>query len=328
MAVTRYDILYMAPDDIIPKKERWRAELFGKSEKKKQILRLADYERELRDYESELRRQEDGCRIHMINPSRICPNPDQPRKQFDADGLSSLAESIKNYGMIQPITVRRMSDEDSPFGGLYELIAGERRLRAARMLDLPYVPCIIIEADRRESAKLSLVENLQRKSLGIFEEAEAMEALVRKYGVKQQQIAGMLCVSQSYVANKLRLLRLDDEERRIVAEGSLTERHIRAALRAEDPEVRKKILTLAARGAWSVRQTEQYADGLSAKKKPEQSPGRIVIKDIRIFLNTIDKAVGIVRAAGIPVEQSRSDGDGMIELRIRVPDNPPERRTG
>ena len=164
--------------------------MFGKSEKKKQILRLADYERELRDYESELRRQEDGCRIHMINPSRICPNPDQPRKQFDADGLSSLAESIKNYGMIQPITVRRMSDEDSPFGGLYELIAGERRLRAARMLDLPYVPCIIIEADRRESAKLSLVENLQRKSLGIFEEAEAMEALVRKYGVKQQQIAG------------------------------------------------------------------------------------------------------------------------------------------
>lgn len=297
------------------------------AERKKQIRRLAEYEDELRKYEAELRRENDVCRIHMINPSRICPNPDQPRKSFDADELSALAQSIRQHGMIQPLTVRRMSDENSPFGGLYELIAGERRLRAARMLDLPYVPCIIIEADREESAKLALIENLQRKQLGFFEEAEAIDSLIKKYGVKQTDAAQLLSVSQSYIANKLRLLKLGADERRIAAEGGLTERHVRAALSLSDPELRRKTLLAAVNRSLNVRQTEQYAaelarEGRDETKKPEQSPGRIVIKDIRLFLNTIDKAVGIVRAAGIPVEQSRSDGDGMIELRIKVPGNP------
>ena len=300
--------------------------MFGRGERKKQLLRLVDYEKELREYEDGLRREDDAARIHMINPSRICPNPDQPRRDFDADALSSLADSIREYGIIQPLTVRRLSPEESPFGGLYELVAGERRLRAARSLELPYVPCIIVEADRCGSAKMSLVENLQRRDLGMFEEAEAIGALLRKYGVKQQDVARMLSVSQSYVANKLRLLKLGEDERRIVTEGGLTERHVRAALRASDPEVRKRILTAAASKGLTVKQTEQLADGAAPSKKPESFPGRIVIKDIRIFLNTIDKAVGIVRAAGIPVEQSRSDGDGMIEVRIKVPDNPAAKR--
>ena len=165
---------------------------------KKQLKRLVEYEDQLRKYEAELKRDDDSCRVHMINPSRICPNPDQPRRQFDADELSALAESIKRHGMIQPLTVRRLSDEDTPFGGLYELIAGERRLRAARMLELPYVPCLIFDADREESAKLALIENLQRKQLGYFEEAEAIDSLIRKYGVKQQEAAELLSVSQSY----------------------------------------------------------------------------------------------------------------------------------
>ena len=293
---------------------------------KKQLKRLVEYEDQLRKYEAELKRDDDSCRVHMINPSRICPNPDQPRRQFDADELSALAESIKRHGMIQPLTVRRLSDEDTPFGGLYELIAGERRLRAARMLELPYVPCLIFDADREESAKLALIENLQRKQLGYFEEAEAIDSLIRKYGVKQQEAAELLSVSQSYIANKLRLLRLPPEERRIATEGNLTERHVRAALSLQEPELRKKVLVSAAVRSLNVRQTEQYAAELMTEKKPERSPGRIVIKDIRLFLNTIDRAVGIVRAAGIPVEQSRSDGDGMIELRIKVPDNPSAKR--
>ena len=296
--------------------------MFGiNTKQKKDILRLAEYEDKLHRYENELKRQDDACRIHMINPSRICPNPSQPRKNFDEAELHSLADSIKRYGIIQPITVRRMSDENSPFGGLYELIAGERRLRAARMLDLSYVPCIIIEADREESAKMALVENLQRHGLGFFEEAEAIESHIKKYGVKQQDVAGMLSVSQSYVANKLRLLKLDKEERETVEKAGLTERHVRAALKAQSPEMRKKILLTAAARSLNVRQTEQYVLDLISEKKPAHIAEKIVIKDIRLFLNTIDKAVSIVRQAGIPIESTRSDGDGMIEVKIRVPGN-------
>lgn len=297
--------------------------MFGiNTKQKKEIRRLAEYEDKLKRYENELKRQDDACRIHMLNPSRICPNPNQPRKNFDPAELQSLAESIKRYGMIQPVTVRRISEESSPFGGLYELIAGERRLRAARMLELPYIPCIIIEADREESAKLALVENLQRHGLDFFEEAEAIETLIKKYGVKQQEIASVLSVSQSYVANKLRLLKLDKTEREIIQNASLTERHARAALKAQSPELRKKILRTAAEKGLNVKQTEQYALELSSEKKPPSlHTQKIVIKDIRIFLNTIDKAVNIVREAGIPVESSRSDGDGMIELNIKVPGN-------
>lgn len=296
--------------------------MFGINTKQKKVLqRLTEYETKLHNYENELRRQEDNCRIHMLNPSRICPNPNQPRKNFDTAELQSLADSIKQHGMIQPITVRRISDENSSFGGLYELIAGERRLRAARMLDLPYIPCIIIEADREESAKLALIENLQRDGLDFFEEAEAIESLIKKYSVKQQDVAAMLSVSQSYVANKLRLLKLDAEEREIVEKSSLTERHVRAALKAQSPEIRKKILRTAASRSLNVKQTEQYVLDLINADKPPQGSEKIVIKDIRLFLNTIDKAVSIVRQAGIPVESSRSDGQGMIEVKIRVPDN-------
>lgn len=295
--------------------------MFGiNTKQKKQTELLLQYEAELKEYEKELKRQDDTSRIHMLNPSRICPNPNQPRKNFSEEELSGLAESIKRYGIIQPLTVRRMSDENSPFGGLYELIAGERRLRAARMLDLSYVPCIILDANREQSAMLALVENIQRHGLGCFEEAEAIDSLIRRYGIKQQEIAGMLSVSQSYVANKLRLLKLDHEEREIAESGGLTERHVRAALKAPTPDLRKKILQTAASKGLNVRQTEQYVFELSSGEKPVVNQGKIVIKDIRIFLNTIEKAVSIVRQAGIPIESTRNDGDGMIEVRIKVPD--------
>ena len=296
--------------------------MFGiNTKQKEQIKRLNEYEAELKKYETELKKQDDVCRIHMINPSRICPNPNQPRKSFDKTGLQSLSESIRQYGIIQPLTVRRISAEDTPFGGLYELIAGERRLRAARMLELPYVPCIIIDADREESAKLSLVENIQRSGLDFFEEAEAIDTLIRRYDVKQQDVAGLLGVSQPYVANKLRLLKLEPDEREIVKENNLTERHVRAALKAQSKETRKKILMTAASRGYSVKQTEQYVIDMFADKKTEPATEKIVIKDIRIFLNTIDKAVNIVRQAGIPIESARTDGDGMIEVKIRVPAN-------
>ena len=134
-------------------------------------------------------------------------------------------------------------------------------------------------------------------------------------------MAGLLGVSQPYVANKLRLLKLDEDERVIVRENNLTERHIRAALKAQSKETRKKILLAAANRGYNVKQTEQYVLDLYNDKKPDVLPDKFVIKDIRIFLNTIDKSVGIVRQAGIPIESSRNDKEGMIEVKIRVPSN-------
>lgn len=289
--------------------------------KRKELERLSEYEQKLRRWEAELRAEDDLCRIHMIDPSRICNNPDQPRRYFDDASLMSLADSIRQYGMLQPISVRRMSHEDSPFGGLYELVAGERRLRAARILQLSYVPCIIVETDSSESARLALVENLQRCDLNVFEEAEAIASLCATYGMTQEECAGFLSVSQPYIANKLRLLKLSDGERELILRENLSERHARALVKLSDQETRINALREIIKKGMNVRRAEEYVMSLYERTEMSQplKMRKFVIKDIRIFLNTVDKAVCIVRQAGIPIEQRRSDEGDMIELTIRVP---------
>lgn len=281
--------------------------------------RLKEYEKRLRQWETELKSEDDLCRIHMISPDRIRQSPFQPRRDFDDASLLALADSIRQYGMLQPVSVRRVSMEDSPFGGLYELIAGERRLRAARLLQLPYVPCIIIETEGSEAAALALVENMQRCDLGMFEEAEAIASLCTCHGMTQSECAGFLSVSQPYVANKLRLLRLTREERARITENGLSERHARALVKIQDDKKRTSALDEIISKGMNVRRTEEYVNVIC--QSTEQKPGirKFVIRDIRIFLNTVDRAVYIVRQAGIPIEQTRMDEGDMIELKIRVP---------
>ena len=168
--------------------------------------------------------------VHNIPVKNIVPNPNQPRKNFDERALFGLAQSIKDYGIIQPLSVRLFtSDENSQ--PLYELIAGERRLRAVKLLFWETVPCVIIGADRQISAELAIIENLQREDLNFFEQAKAIQKLIELFGYTQEQTARRLSVSQSYIANKLRILKLSDDEREIITKYNLTERHARSFIR-------------------------------------------------------------------------------------------------
>lgn len=282
---------------------------------------LERYEDRLNARERSLQEQE-KCLIHMISPDRICPNRSQPRSVFDDESIFSLAESIRNYGIIQPLTVRRLASETDPFGGLYELIAGERRLRASKILGCKYVPCIIFDSDGEESAKLALIENMQRQGLNMFDEAAAISNLCNTFGMKQDEIASALGVSQSYVANKLRLLKLEVSERNLIIRNCLTERHARALLRISDGVTRSKVLSDIIERGYNVTQTEEYVseitDSQSAKPKPTR---KLLLKDIRIFLNSVDRAVVMIKDAGFDIEQSKREVGENIELVIKIPKN-------
>lgn len=253
-------------------------------------------------------------RVVYLKVDEIQTDPNQPRREFDPHALDSLAASIARYGVLQPLTVRRD-------GGEYRLVAGERRLRAARRAGLTEVPCLVRSADGEEAALLSLVENLQRRDLHYLEEAAAIARLIERYGLSQEQAAQKLGSSQSAVANKLRLLRLSPDCMALLREHSLTERHARALLRLTDEEERLAALrTIAARG-YSVAQTEAYIESrlhAIAATEPRRRP-TYVIKDVRLFLNTLRRSVGIMQRAGVAASCERTDTDGEILLTIRIP---------
>lgn len=265
------------------------------------------------------RAQDNDDKIVDIDISLVSPNPSQPRKLFADDALLRLADSIRQHGMIQPLTVRRNGNE-------YLLIAGERRLRAAKLLGSPTVPCVVIEADEKRSAELAIIENLQREDLNMFEEADALHKLIELYGLTQERIAERLSCSQSYVANKLRLLKLSREEKAMIIDKGLTERHARALLRLRDPEVRMSALhTIATRGL-NVCASEEYIDALLTRKaeetkKPsrESLGGKFSLKDIRLFYNSIDHALELVRLAGVPATVSKLEDPSGTEITIHIP---------
>lgn len=252
-------------------------------------------------------------KVIEINTENILPNPAQPRKIMDSDELQSLAESIRYNGVLQPLTVRRMKD------GLYELIAGERRLRAAKMIRLDVVPCIVVDTTGQQSALLSVLENLQRKDLTFFEEAMAYSALIRDWSITQEQAAVKLGKAQSTIANKLRLLRLTEEEQRLIINNHLTERHARALLKLDDEGERRMALdTIIAKGL-NVGQTEEYINRLlSHTPKPRQEKV-IVVKDVRLFINTVTKAVSIMQKAGVDAQAKQVEKDDYIEYIVTIP---------
>ena len=248
----------------------------------------------------------------------IDPNPGQPRRYFDGEALLALSESIKNFGILQPLSVTY--DRET---GRYVLVAGERRLRAARLLGMDRVPAVIIEADPKKSEELAIIENIQREDLNIFEEARAIASLLTKYGLTQEQAAARLSVSQSYVANKLRLLKLSPEEAGAILEAGLTERHARSLLRIRDSEKRGTALRYIISRRLNVAMTEEYIDRLllPGDKKENAAPGqtvRIGIRDIKLFCNSIDRAVDTIKRAGIPVSTSRTDAPDHTEITISI----------
>ena len=245
----------------------------------------------------------------------ISPNPDQPRKRFSPDALTCLAKSIAQDGVIQPLTVRRS-------GGGYVLVTGERRLRAAKLAGCRSVPCVVVKIGDKRSAVVALVENIQRADLDCFEEAEAINQLMTEYSMPRDEIALRLGMAQSTVSNKLRLLRLSASQRRIICENSLTERHARALLRLPDAVHINEVLAQVVQEHLTVAQTEKLIDRMFAEEKQRRSYKKraAVLGDVKLFTNTVDKAVRVMKLAGIEATFSRSEHDGVIEFLITVPE--------
>ena len=250
-------------------------------------------------------------KVLWLPAAEIRPNPMQPRRTFEETGLRELAESIRRHGILQPLTVRRTAAG-------WELVAGERRLRAAVLAGLETVPCLEAEVDGRASALLALVENLQRKDLHYLEEAEAIAAFLHQTGMTQEAVAAQLGMSPSALANKLRLLRLSPACRALLVEHGLTERHARCLLRLEDEGERLTALRQAAAKHWNVAQTEQYVERRLAALQPA---GRrtYIIKDVRLFLNSVDRGLRLIRDAGVDARTEREETEDEIVLTLRIP---------
>ncbi len=256
-------------------------------------------------------------RVLRLRVETIRPNPRQPRRLFDEGALRELAASIRRHGVVQPLVVRRRPDG-------WELVAGERRLRAARLAGLAAVPCVEAEVDERESALLALVENLQRQDLHYFEEAAAIADYLRRTKATQEEAAAQLGRSASAVANKLRLLRLSPACQALLLEKGLTERHARCLLRLEDEEERLTAARRAAERGWNVAQTEQYVERRLQELQAAAPAGRrtYILKDVRLFLNSVDRGLRIVREAGVEAKCLREDTDEEIVMTIRIPRRP------
>ena len=255
-------------------------------------------------------------KISDIPIIKIRPNKAQPRKVFNEEDLNALSQSIAENGILQPLTVRKVSTME------YELIAGERRLRASVMAGLRKVPCIVIKCSEKESAVYALLENLQRSDLGMFEEARGVSRLIRRYGLTQQEAALKLGKTQSTIANKLRLLRLTYEEQEWIENAGLSERHARALLKLGDDGARREALSKIISENLNVQQSENLINLMlssSPKNNKKQGTSNAVIKDVRIFVNTINKAIDTMRLAGIDAQSDKTDTDNFIEYTIRIP---------
>ena len=246
-------------------------------------------------------------RVVFLPARSIRPNPSQPRRVFREEALEELAQSIQRHGILQPLTVRRV-------GTAYELIAGERRLRAGQMAGLTEIPCIVMNMDDRESGAVALVENLQRQDLDFIEEAKGISTLMEQYSLSQEQAARLLGKSQSGVANKLRLLRHSEPVLQDLREGGLTERHARALLKLPNEPDKRKAIAVMVRQNMSVARAEQYIQELldaPAQRQP--------MADVGAFLKNVSQTLTRIQRSGIPAISERRETESQIVLTITIP---------
>ena len=265
--------------------------------------------------------------IHVVKVplSKVIPNPYQPRKNFDEEGLQDLASSIALYGVLQPLLVAPMEDDS----GNYLLIAGERRLRASKMSELEEIPVIISDYTQQQIAEIALIENLQRKDLHYLEEAEGYEMLMKEFHLTQDSMAARVGKKQSTIANKLRLLRLPQSVRQALQKNTLTERHARLLLKLPTEAEQLQLVETIIKNSFSVRQAEEYVKKhIEADESVPKKKRLIIVNDVRIYLNSIKKIVSTIKDVGIPVsmEQDMDGGDVLVTLRIRNTKKPKEAR--
>ncbi|MCR3920950.1 MAG: nucleoid occlusion protein [Firmicutes bacterium] len=255
----------------------------------------------------------DQGELHQIDLNIIRPNPFQPRKIFDADKIVELMQSIKTYGLLQPIIVRECNDG-------YELVVGERRLRACQKLGWTQVPAIIKNLSENAMATVALIENLQRENLSFLEEAAGYERLLEEFNLTQEVLAQRLGKSQSTIANKLRLLKLPQRVKVMLLNEELSERHARALLKLPDEEAQLKVLQEVCNLGYTVKQTEnRVEDYLRKLLPPAKERKKVIIRDIRIFLNTIRQAVSLLETGGLGPKLQEVDCGDYVEVTIRVP---------
>jgi len=253
----------------------------------------------------------DAHHIRQIPVSAILPSPHQPRRSFDTEELRALAQSIATCGILQPLVV-------NPCDNGYFLVAGERRLRAAVMLGLKEVPCILFDRPAEDCALATMIENLQRQNLSFWEEAHGYRIMLEKFSFTQEQLARRMGKNQSTVANKLRLLRLSPEVQTLLSSAGCSERHARALLQLECAEQQLSAARVIIQRNYNVAQAEQYIASLCVPKKP-RAKATPLVRDRRICRNTLEHAVGLIRKAGIKATTHTSENDSFIEYVIRIP---------
>ena len=266
--------------------------------------------------------------IVQLAVNEIDPNPNQPRRTFDEGALAELAASIREYGVISPLSVRLHY-------GRYELVAGERRLRAAKLAGLKKVPCVVLDVDMEESSVLAMVENVQRQDLDFVEEAQGIANLIRLFDLSQEEAARRLGKSQSAVANKLRLLKLPPDVLSDAQGAGLTERHARALLRLPAPEAQRAALAYIREHSLNVAQTEEYVEQLLSPPPEREAPERrraFILKDVRVFLNSLSHSLDVLKRGGIEAGMKKRETDEELIVTISIPkkgrEGPEERREG
>ncbi|MGE5391777.1 MAG: nucleoid occlusion protein [Deltaproteobacteria bacterium] len=262
--------------------------------------------------------RDNSARVATIPMEKIKPNPYQPRRNYSEDEMVELAQSIKAYGLIQPVIVREQGD-------YYQLIAGERRFRACCLLGHTSISALIQPMDDEKAAAVALIENLQRQELNYFEEARAYQVLIKTFGITQEELARRVGRSQSSIANKIRLLRLAPEVQGIIVTHRVTERHARALLRLNSSEMQMEVIQRIYDQDLTVKETEQIVDRLSPNNLPQEIKNRPgvqniapIIRDARIFMNTIKETVKRARKTGVDIFMVEKDNDDEYEITIRV----------
>lgn len=255
--------------------------------------------------------------IVWLPAEEIAPNPVQPRRQFDDSALEELSQSIRSYGILNPLTVRRR-------GGKYELVAGERRLRAAKLAGLREVPCILLDVNLEDAGLIALIENLQRRDLDFIEEAMGLSRLIRMFGLSQEEAARRIGKSQSAVANKLRLLKLPPDVLEKLRGYGLTERHGRALLRLTDANAQRLALENIAAQSMTVAAAEAYIESLLSSPAEEEAPRpeprrTMVLKDVRVFLNSLNRSLEVMKQGGIDAGVQKEETEDSLILTISIP---------
>lgn len=263
--------------------------------------------------------KDQNATVLQIPVTSIRPNPYQPRKTFQKSNLEELSQSIKEYGVLQPISVRKNGDDS------YELVAGERRLRAAKLAQLQTIPAIVAEMTDQDSAVLALIENLQREDLNFIEEAEGYQHLMEDHNFTQQDIAEKVGKNQSTIANKLRILKLPTEVKNLLIEHHLTERHGRALLKLHDEKLQLMVLNEVIEKDLTVKKTEKRIhEILEELTKPQNTDPRKRMKsafNFKIYLNTLKNAYNAIKETGLNAEYKQLDKGEYIEVVVKIPKN-------